>query len=351
MSNVTTRAMRPDDADLELIRDCFLRNEFPRDAEALRWLYLENPAQKVLTDFAVAREGDAEMLAAMYAVLPVHFRLRNQRVLAAQSLDTLTDSAHRGAGWFVKLARRVYERAADEEVSLVYGFPNGASVHGFVNKLGWLSLDPLPLLVRPLNARFALSKVWARASRLPRLGLPVQRPRFDPGYELRPVTTFDATHEKLWHQNAESIGISVDRDAAYLNWRLRQRPPKDYRIVSICEGETLRGFVAWCVRDKHGGRVGYILELLYCPGDHRLGASLLNHALTDMKQSDADLALAWNLPSSPNHSAFRRALFAPFPLRLRPIELHWGVRPITLDTSLVSTRDNWYLSYCDSDTV
>ena len=65
-----------------------------------------------------------------------------------------------------------------------------------------------------------------------------------------------------------------------------------------------------------------------------------------------NVALAWCFRHSPNARAHFRAGFFPLPERLRPIELHFGVR--VLDESLTQVlrdRRNWYISYCDSDTV
>jgi len=67
---------------------------------------------------------------------------------------------------------------------------------------------------------------------------------------------------------------------------------------------------------------------------------------------DASVALAWCFRHSPNFSAYLRSGFFPFPARIRPTELHLGVR--AFDDSiraLLGERKSWYLSYLDSDTV
>jgi hypothetical protein len=71
-----------------------------------------------------------------------------------------------------------------------------------------------------------------------------------------------------------------------------------------------------------------------------------------MAADGADMALAWCFSHSPNARAYAKVGFVPLPERLRPIELHVGVR--VLDESLfdvLTNQENWYLSYCDSDTV
>jgi hypothetical protein len=156
----------------------------------------------------------------------------------------------------------------------------------------------------------------------------------------------------LWHDFAADVGVAVDRNAAYLNWRLRRRPANDYRHLALYDAGKLAGFVSFCLREKHGAKLGYILELLYARGTTRAGSALLNAALGELASGGAELSLAWNLPHSANRAAYVRSGFMPLPQSLRPIELHWGVRRLAADAEAVlGNRSQWYLSYLDSDTV
>ena len=79
---------------------------------------------------------------------------------------------------------------------------------------------------------------------------------------------------------------------------------------------------------------------------------MLAEALRRMAAAGADAALSWCFPHSPNHGAYTRLGFLPLPERVRPIELHVGVRPLDASLAgLLGRRESWYLSYCDSDTV
>ena len=145
--------------------------------------------------------------------------------------------------------------------------------------------------------------------------------------------------------------VAVDRNADYLRWRL-SKPGESYECLGVFEGAELVGFCAHTTVDKHGGRVGYVVELLYEPSRHRVGAALLAESLRIMAADNADVVLAWCFSHSPNARAYAKVGFVPLPERLRPIELHVGVR--VLDESLadvLTDQGNWYLSYCDSDTV
>jgi GNAT superfamily N-acetyltransferase len=341
--------MEATDADLIAFGQCFERNGTPRRLDALRWQYLENPTRELFVDLTVSHER----IAAIYAVQPGLVRVRGTQMLAVQSVDTLVDADFRGRGLFTKMANAVYRRVGDHDAGFVYGFPNANSAPGFFNKLGWLSLDPVPFLVRPLRTAFVASKVPFGRSlrRLPDLRLPIGRPRLQATPQLRPVTEFGLELDELWERFSANVMIAVDRSSQYLRWRLA-KPGERYECLGIFEGQQLTAFCAYTTVDKHDGRIGYVIELMHDPERHDAGRALLVECLHRMASDGADAVLAWSFPHSPNARAYAKAGFFPLPERFRPIELHIGVRPLDESlTDVLSDRRNWYISYCDSDTV
>jgi len=341
------RPMEPTARDLALFDACFTRNGAPRDLDVLRWQYLDNPTGALFVDFAMA---SADRIAAIYASIPVVFRIAGARRLGIQSVDTMTDRDFRGQGLFVQLARRTYARAAEAGVALVYGTPNGNSAHGFFQRLAWRDLNPLPFLIRPLRARWVLEKLrLARAaSWLPELRVPVGRGCPD----ARPVERFDDRFTRLWDEFSGTIGIAVERDARYLNWRLVDKPGEDYRTACVASGGEVTAFVSHCTKARERSRIGYVMEALCTSKGARPLRQLLRGALADMAAGGADVALAWCLPHSPTFASFLRAGFVPFPRRMWPIELHVGARAFDpASAPRVDDRRAWFLSYLDSDTV
>lgn len=351
---IQIRAMQPTSADAVLFQECFERNGFPRDLSLYRWQYLENPTGKLFVEFASDRPPEHDELAAIYAVMPVRFRAGGDRCLAVQSLDTMTDSRYRGRGLFVRMAQQTFKRCQDAGVALVYGFPNGSSAHGFFTRLEWVSLDPVPFLIRPLRTRYLLSKVGAArlAGALPDIRLPLGRPRLTREQEFRVLTEFDESCTAVWERFSSTTTLAVERDADYLNWRFGRKPQESYRILGLYDAGKLVAFVVFCVKEKHGGKVGYVMELLHEPDAAGAAGQLMRAALAEMARGGADVALAWSLEHSPNHGAFRKSGFLPLPEMLRPIELHFGVRRLAAPENVaVGNRGNWYISYADSDTV
>jgi len=341
--------MEAAEADLVAFRECFERNGTIRRLDTLRWQYFENPTGELFVDLAVSDDR----IAAIYAVQPAFVRVRGDRMLAAQSVDTLVDSEFRGRGLFPKLAEAVYWRAREHDGAFVYGFPNANSAPGFFNKLGWRSLDPVPFLVKPLRTGFFASKLplgrWLR--RLPDLRLPIGSPKLSATQELRPITELGPELGDLWERFAAEVTVAVDRSPQYLRWRLG-KPGERYECLGVFEGTELVAFCAHTTVDKHGGRIGYVIELLHDPGRRETGTALVLESLRRMADDGADAVLAWGFGHSPNAYAYSKAGFLLLPERLRPIELHIGVRPLDESlTALLSDRRNWYISYCDSDTV
>lgn len=348
-TTLDVRAMEAREADLIAFKGCFERNGTPRRLDALRWQYLENPTDELFVDLAVSDQ----QIVGIYAAQPAFVRVGGDRMLAVQSVDTLVDADFRGRGLFIKLSEAVYQKVREREGAFVYGFPNANSAPGFFKKLGWLSLDPVPFLVRPLRTAFVAAKVprvrWLR--RLPDFRLPIGGAKLKATQELRPMTELGSELDALWKRFASNLSVAVDRDAAYLSWRLG-KPGEQYECLGVYEAGRLIAFCAYTVVDKHGGRVGYVVELLHDPGQHKAGAALLAECLRRMASDGAEAVLAWCFQHSPNAKAYSKMGFMPLPERLRPIELHIGVRPLkTALSQLLGDRRNWYISYCDSDTV
>jgi hypothetical protein len=283
----------------------------------------------------------------MYAVVPHLVKVGQSQVTMAQSLDTLTDSDFRGRGLFLSLAARCYKSCAADGIKGVYGFPNGSSAHGFFARLGWKQLDPVPFLIRPVGARYILSRVGIHARmRGSEPTLPARTDR---------VSSCPEDIDNLWTSVAPMITVGVIRDRAFLQWRLFDRPSSPYEVYVTRDDEgTPVAMTAVSVEQKHGATVGYLLEHLVAPGARRQGLSLVRFAVRRMAYLGADVVLAWSQPKSPSIGSLYRVGLLRLPQRVRPIELHFGETQFDGDDvkePLVADRRNWYLSYLDSDTV
>jgi hypothetical protein len=321
------------------IVDVFRKNGWSRSLAAVHWQYKESPTKRVYVN--VARQRDST--AALYASLPNFFQSGGRDILGIQSLDTLTDENHRGNGLFKGLAQDLFERVESHGLGLVYGFPNAASAPGFFSSLGWECLDPVPFLVRPINlSYFIKTGVPAGLRSLP--ALPISEK-----FEIREVALESLPLDEIWEEFRVSFDTGLIRDARYLKWRF-SKPNEDYRVFAAFDAGEVCGFLVLNVMEKHGGRIGYVMELMTRRPSKamELAHELLNSAVRYFHAQRCDAALAWHFPHSPYFLAYLTSGFLPLPERLRPIELHFGCRSFN---GAKLTRKDWYLSYCDSDTV
>ncbi len=329
----------PDDAYLTAVQQLFADADRSRTLDALRWQYLHGPAGAGMTR---GIRNDAGGLGVHYAVVPRRLSIRGSEVSAVQSLDVMTDEAWKGRGLYLRLAEDVYTRLAERNVQAVYGFPNEVAAPGFFESLGWESLGPVPLVVRPLpTAAVAAPGLHRGAGAVGVHGI----------VELSEVPE---SVELLWHRIAAQLRVTAVRDYAFLRWRLDERPDVDYVRLGAFERGRLVGFGALAVGRRYGQRVGQVLDLLVDPAAERSGANLLRGMLSVARRRGCRVALAWNPRFAPNQLYFRRAGFLRAPAALQPVRVFAGVRVFNRrKPELLEAFDPsaWYFSYLDSDSV
>ncbi len=339
--------------NLNSYQECFQKNGVEKKVENLDWLFFQNTERRSFVNLAY----DNNQIAAIYASTCVRFLINGEIKQGTQSLDTLTDESYRGQGLFIKLAKIVFNDIKEANIPLIYGFPNGNSIHGFEKKLDWINLDPVPFLIRPLHTKYFTNKLRF-LKRLPNINLFIDNHKDNfishyKNFKISLNNEFPIEVNDLWTEFSKNFKVSVHRDKAYLDWRYINKPNENYQIFHCNNnsGEYL-GYIVFCLKEKHDGRIGYIMELVYNPLTPKVGKLLLSAAINHLKSSSADCILSWCFQHSPNYKIFRKKLFFSMPERIRPIELHFAVR--AFDKTLIpllKDRKNWYLSYSDSDTV
>ena len=334
---------------LKFYKECFDKNELPKEEEIIRWQFFEN-GEKNFVD--IEHDFSAEKTAAIYATFGIKFKIDGKIYSGSQSLDTITDINYRGKGLFIKLAKDVYQKSKENDVALVYGFPNANSIHGFVTKLEWQKLDPLPFIIKPLHSKFFTDKIKALRF-LPNFSLSYSSFKQKKSLLIKEEKDFPEAVNAIWEKFSKNIKISVHRNKSYLNWRYVMKPGEDYKIVNCYdEKNNYLGFIVYAVKEKHKGIIGYIMELIYDLDNPEAGKQLLNFAVSEIKKQKADCILSWCFEHSPNYQVYKKAFFIKMPEKLRPIILHFAARTFNEKLkTIIENRNNWFISYSDSDTV
>ncbi len=257
--------------------------------------------------------------------------------LGFQSMDTIVTPAARGQGVFNRMVACFHEALMGE---LIYGFPNISSSPGFFGKLGWSCVGPAPMLVKPLRAGLFLKRFHRF---LPDFPLPTFLPAMP---AIEEITTFDNGVDDVWSafSKRNQIKLALRRNAEFLNWRLFEHPSVRYRAFTFQD----RAYAAICIEEKHGGKIGYIMDAF---GDDDAVRKLIEGLSLLIRDSGADAIFAWNLPHVSNYKAYISAGFLSLPDRIRPIRLNFGGRPLKSDIKDFEHPHQWHISYLDSDTV
>ena len=201
-------------------------------------------------------------------------------------------------------------------------------------------------------AKYFTDKIPSLRS-LPNFNLSIFKFRKNSNYQINEANCFPKEINSIWDGFSTNIKVAVNRNKEYLDWRYIEKPNESYKIAHCYGKDSLYlGCCVYTVKEKHKGKIGYIMELIFDLNNPKSGELLLSFTVDKIKRTGADCILAWCLSHSPNYNCLKNELFFKIPEKYRPIELHFGARVFNEDLEdVVNNRDNWYLSYSDSDTV
>jgi GNAT superfamily N-acetyltransferase len=227
-----------------------------------RWRYLTSPIG--ICPVALAVDGDR--LAGAYTLWPTPLSIAGEKVLGAQSIDTMTHPDYQGRGVFTTLANACYEIAAARGYLTMYGFPNPLSYPGFVRKLGWSHTGDVKHWIRPIKPS-RHPKIPALLGPIADLGAAVLPTGRLDRFEIQSGTPADEDLQPLlsqWENHHSSYG--VDRSLAWLRWRYSAEAENNYRWVVACrQGEPVAAG-AWGIQSNTWGIAAdnraHLVELL-----------------------------------------------------------------------------------------
>lgn len=333
----------------------FAKNGNPKKRDHIDWQYLNAPGGGACTAFAVTPDAQD---AAVYSVFKVKAKVDGEIRNVCQSLDTLTDKENRGKGLFPVVASKVFDRCDEDGVDFIYGFPNSSSAPGFFNKLGWKKIGFPPFIFYMNNLLFPIAYLLKRNLFIKNyffwaylLVVNFLRKRMGKFQMLSAIDFKSAEYDALWRKFSEKLSVSIWRDSEYMEWRYREKPEREYSYISAKKNGVLLGVLVYFVANKHNGKIGYIMDVIFDPDYPQAGKILVAEAVLAMSNLGADVILAWSAPSFQGHSAYSGSLFLPMPRKAQPIKLFFGYRPCASMTFREIQLSDFYISYADSDTV
>lgn len=146
---------------------------------------------------------------AYYGVIPCFIKIDDKLVLSAQSADTMTHPGFRFKGLFVELSNLTFQLCRDNNINLLFGFPNQNSIHGAVNKLHWLVTEQMECFVIQ-SGGFPWHKVFNK--------LPFLTGGFS-AYQKKQISKYVLPQQGIANSVFEDGFAGVYRDNNYLNYK------------------------------------------------------------------------------------------------------------------------------------
>jgi len=216
--------------DFPKIRELF-NISFGRDLsyEYWKWKCIENPMGKS-TAFLMF---DGDKLIGHYNVDASILNFRDKNIKAVLSCDTMTHPDYHGLGIFPHLAKLTYQKVMENDVLLVYGFPNINSHKIFEEKLGWVKFSNLPFIFKDLT-KYNKKKIKNQ-------------------YLITNIEKFGNEIDNFYEEIKKSPLILRKISKDILNWRYNKNSTKKYDkflIRNKKNRELLAFFVSKIYNDK-----------------------------------------------------------------------------------------------------
>ncbi len=270
-----------------------------------------------------------------YAVLPMRMKYGRTNVWGGKAEGGIVDSAFRGAEGLRYLppgeTRTVYnilitrtlERARDDGIQLIWGFPNRVAVRGQV-KAGYAVLSvPVSRFVLPVRVGPSLKQLArdARGMKHPLEGLesladwtvrllvrpePITAP--DAAIQIVDLAQGEGIDAEFWEgYDSETDGITISRNPEYIRWRFSTNPCLLHRVLALRRGGETAAYLAYAVRDQGRGREGRVVDMIA----RQKGVSdlriLLGQAVQSMQRQGVSFITGW-FARNRNMTVYRDAL-------------------------------------------
>jgi GNAT superfamily N-acetyltransferase len=308
--------------------------------------------------FVVEDEG---RIVGTQALIPLTMVDAEGEFPCGKSEETLIDASLRGKNVLEQLFGLAYAYAAETGMQTIWGFTPAIKP---LKRVGFAIMNRTSQLFLPLSSR-ALSalqdqvEIKGLKQRLMPLAVGaaslLSSARFalaggDPqtGLRLEILTEPPAGAGDLCHRFVKEWGgVTLLRDAAYLQWRFYDNPFVRSLLVGAYRGDTLVGWLAYALDDQG---MGVIVDCLVVSGGDRALATevltaLVRHAVVELRAAGALAVRTWRVNDHPFD-----ALLTAVAKRLGFFHVNRGesviIHPTGGDARPASLKrfDNWYIT-------
>lgn len=243
-----------------------------------RWKFHDNPAGRQIT-LAVRDDG---RIVGQFAGLPAAAIAPTGPFVLSQGIDHMVDPECQKHGVFAAMTRHfVAEHLPPRRDVVFFSYPL-AHKHAIDQRIS--AAAELVHPVRALRWDLARTEPWRRDG--------------DAGAwsrRLARVTTFPASLDGLWRRALRhEAGVSIVRDARYLNWRYAACPDVEYALLLVTSRVTGRALGAAVLRfGWFAEPIAPLVELLVPSGERAVLARLLGACHDLARERGLASVLTW----------------------------------------------------------
>jgi hypothetical protein len=265
-----------------------------RSADEFAWEWLDTWAGRGSMNlvFDLDREP-GDQLIAQYSLIPTPLSVWGRPTIAGKTENCMSHPDHRGSGLYSSHERECFEKEKEKYTFFftTAGEVAGGAVGKVRMKLGYVAFDnwakpTLWLRTRPLREELQamLAGRGAAARRLAPVlsgvlaallqGYSHLRRRRACSSRVEVHAPADAPLDEiadLWERNRERYGVTVDRSARYLRWRVNDDPYIEHEYLTMHGDGALLGYVVSYVE----GDTLYVADVLVDGADSGLFRHLL----------------------------------------------------------------------------
>lgn len=260
---------------------------------AWEWIKTWDGPGSVWLVFDDSREPDDQLIG-QYSLIPTPLSVWGKPILAGKTENCMSHPDHRGKGMYYyheeeyfKEAKKRFQIFFTTTGDVARGAPGKVRM-----KLGYRAFDYWVTYSYWLDSGELFDEIYSKIPRLLKkvglLGrglatmvirtiLAFASSRSQEGNEsFKNFSEKDAPLdeiENLWKNNAYDYGISVDRTADYLNWRINENPYVTHKYLCYFKGDQLIGYLIYTVQ----GKIVHIVDILAAKKEKQIFTELFEH--------------------------------------------------------------------------
>jgi hypothetical protein len=289
------------------------RRSFGHDVSEAHWRWKFQQLSSPVPNDWLALDGERPIFHS--GGIPLRYQIPTGATVAMVSVDTMTDPEYRRRGLLTQVAGQMYAAWTAAGIPFVIGLIND-QWRSRAPALGWEPLFLLRWVIRPLRpSAIILRRLHLPGARIDTVdsawnGMWDRRVPHDRSLTIRTLAAAGSEVDQVWQRCAPDAGISIVRDAAWVNWRYLTNPTLRYRVLLAEDGVGQPcGYAVYRLEHTPQHALGYVAEVLVPRNEPAVLSTLVAHVSRSLRAEGAHLVAAQIPPGTGLYAALRRAGF------------------------------------------